>query len=171
MIFSRQRKCDYPSARWASPLKRGRIIKKISMAKKIKTTIKLQIQAGKANPAPPVGTALGPHGLNLMQFCTEFNDKTRDKGDSVIPVIITVYEDRSFSLELKSPPVSDMIKKAIKLAKGSANPLKNKVGKLTRAQLRQIAETKMPDLNAATIEAAERIVAGTARSMGVEIEK
>lgn len=140
------------------------------MAKKIKTTLKLQIPAGKATPAPPVGTALGPHGLNLMQFCSEFNEKTRDKGDSVIPVIITIYEDRSFSLELKTPPVSDMIKKALKLEKGSGDPLKNKIGKLTKAQLRGIAEAKMQDLNAGNIETAERIVAGTARSMGVELE-
>jgi len=141
------------------------------MAKKIKTTVKLQIQAGKANPAPPVGTALGPHGLNLMDFCNQFNSKTSDKGDSVIPVIITIFEDRSFSLEFKTPPVSDMIRKALKVAKGAANPLKNKIGKLTKAQVRTIAETKMQDLNANDIEAAERIVAGTARSMGAEIEK
>jgi len=141
------------------------------MAKKIKTTLKLQIPAGKANPAPPIGTALGPHGLNLMDFCGQFNERTKDKGDSVIPVIVTIYEDRSFSMVLKTPPVSDLIKKAIKIPKGSGNPLKNKVGKLTRDQVRQIAEAKMPDLNAATIEAAERIVAGTARSMGVEVEK
>ena len=141
------------------------------MAKKIKTTIKLQIPAGKANPAPPVGTALGPHGLNLMDFCNKFNDGTRDKGDSVIPVIITIYEDRSFALEFKPPPVSDMIRKALKVQKGAANPLKNKIGKLTKAQLRTIAESKMQDLNANDIEAAERIVAGTARSMGAEIER
>jgi large subunit ribosomal protein L11 len=141
------------------------------MAKKVKTTLKLQIPAGKANPAPPVGTALGPHGLNLMDFCNTFNTKTKDKGDALIPVIVTIYEDRSFDLELKSPPVSDMIKKALKLGKGSDNPLKNKVGKLTRAQLKQIAETKLPDLNAGSVEAAEKIVAGTARSMGVEVEQ
>lgn len=140
------------------------------MAKKIKTTIKLQIPAGKANPAPPVGTALGPHGLNLMDFCNKFNEGTRDKGDSVIPVIITIYEDRSFSLEFKTPPVSDMIKKALKVPKGAANPLTGKIGKLTRAQVRQIAESKMQDLNAHDLEAADRIVAGTARSMGVDIE-
>ena len=141
------------------------------MAKKIKTTIKLQIPAGKANPAPPVGTALGPHGLNLMDFCNKFNEGTRDKGDSVIPVIITIYEDRSFSLEFKTPPVSDMIRKALKVQKGSGNPLKNKIGKLTKAQLRQIAEAKLQDLNANDIESAEKIVAGTARSMGVDVEK
>ena len=140
------------------------------MAKKIKTTLKLQIQAGKATPAPPIGTALGPHGLNLMDFCNAFNQKTKDKGDSVIPVVIVIYEDRSFDFVLKTPPVSDMIKKAIKVEKGSANPLKNKIGKLSRGQLKQIAESKMGDLNANTPEAAEKIVAGTARSMGVEVE-
>lgn len=141
------------------------------MAKKIKTTIKLTIQAGKANPAPPVGPALGQHGINIMDFCNQFNEKTRDKGDSMIPVIITVYEDRSFSLVFKTPPVSDLIKKSIKIPKGSGNPLKDKVGKLSKAQLRQIAEVKIGDLNAGSIEAAERIIAGTARSMGVEVEK
>lgn len=141
------------------------------MAKKIKTTIKLQIPAGKATPAPPVGTALGPHGINLMDFCNKFNEGTRDKGDSVIPVIITIFEDRSFLLVFKTPPVSDMIRKALKVQKGAANPLKNKIGKLTKAQLRTIAEAKMQDLNANDIAGAEKIVAGTARSMGAEIEK
>lgn len=141
------------------------------MAKKIKTTLKLQLPAGKANPAPPVGTALGPHGINIMDFCSSFNAKTADKGDSVIPVVITIYEDRSFDFILKTPPVSDMIKKALKIQKGSGDPLKNKVGKLTRAQVRQIAESKMQDLNAGSVEAAEKIIAGTARSMGVEVEK
>ena len=140
------------------------------MAKKVKTTLKLQLPAGKANPAPPVGTALGPHGINIMDFCKSFNAKTMDKGDSLIPVVITIYEDRSFDFILKSPPVSDMIKKALKIEKGSANPLKNKIGKLTRQQVRTIAEAKMQDLNATTPEAAEKIVAGTARSMGVEVE-
>ena len=141
------------------------------MAKKIKTIVKLQIPAGKANPAPPVGTALGPHGINLMDFCNKFNDGTRDKGDAVIPVIITIFEDRSFTLEFKTPPVSDMIRKALKVQKGAANPLKNKIGKLTKTQLRTIAEAKLQDLNANDIDAAQRIVAGTARSMGAEIEK
>lgn len=140
------------------------------MAKKIKTTIKLQIPAGKANPAPPIGTALGPHGLNIMDFCNQFNQKTADKGDSVIPVVITIFEDRSFSFVLKTPPVSDMIKKALKIEKGAQNPLKGKVGKLTRQQVKTIAEAKMGDLNATTPEAAEKIVAGTARSMGVDVE-
>ena len=140
------------------------------MAKKIKIILKLQIPAGKATPAPPIGTALGPHGLNIMDFCNQFNQKTKDKGDSVIPVVVTIYEDRSFGFILKTPPVSDMIKKTLKKEKGSANPLKEKIGKLTKAQVRQIAESKMIDLNANTIEAAEKIVTGTARSMGVEIE-
>lgn len=140
------------------------------MAKAIKSQVKLQLPAGKANPAPPVGTALGPHGLNLMEFCKQFNDGTKQMGDSVVPVIVTIYEDRSFSLEYKKPPVSDMIKKALSLAKGSKDPLRNKLGKLTRAQVRQIAEAKMPDLNANDLAGAEKIVAGTARSMGVEVE-
>ena len=140
------------------------------MAKKVKTTLKLQIQAGKATPAPPIGTALGPHGLNLMDFCSQFNAKTADKGDFVIPVLITIYEDRTFDFVLKTPPVSDMIKKALKLEKGAANPLKNKVGKLTRAQVKQIAEAKIGDLNSHDFDAAMKIVAGTARSMGVEVE-
>ncbi len=141
------------------------------MAKKVKTILKLQLPAGKATPAPPVGTALGPHGINLMDFVNQFNQKTADKGDSVIPVVITIYEDRSFSLVFKTPPVSDMIKKALKIEKGSGSPLKQKIGKLTRMQLRQIAQAKVQDLNSNSIEAAEKIVAGTARSMGVEVEK
>lgn len=140
------------------------------MAKKIKTSLKLQIQAGKATPAPPIGTALGPHGINLMEFCKAFNEKTKDKGDSVIPVVITIYEDRSFDFVLKTPPVSDMIKKALKVEKGSADPLKNKIGKLTREQVKTIAEAKIQDLNANDMDAAMKIVAGTARSMGVEVE-
>jgi len=141
------------------------------MAKKVKTTIKLQIQAGKATPAPPIGTVLGPHGLNLMDFCKQFNEKTRDMGDNVIPAVITIYEDRSFAFILKTPPVSDMIKKALGIPKGSANALKDKMGKLTRSQVREIAEKKMQDLNTTSMEAAEKIIAGTARSMGVEVEK
>lgn len=139
------------------------------MAKAIKTTVKLQLPAGKANPAPPVGTALGPHGLNIMEFCKEFNEKTKDQGDSVIPCIVTIYEDRSFSLVFKKPPVSDLIKKAANLTKGSKDPLREKIAKLTKAQVRKIAETKMEDLNANDVEAAMKIVAGTARSMGVEV--
>ena len=141
------------------------------MAKKVKITLKLQLQAGKANPTPPVGTALGPHGINIMDFCNRFNEKTKDKGDSVIPVVITIFEDRSFDFVLKTPPVSDMIKKALKLQKGSGDPLKKKIGKLTRTQIREIAVAKGQDLNASTPEAAERIIAGTARSMGVEVEQ
>ena len=141
------------------------------MAKQIKTVIKLQCNAGKANPAPPVGPALGQHGVNIMEFCTSFNDQTRDKGDTVIPVEITVYEDRTFSFILKTPPAAILIKKALKLDKASENSKKNKVGKLTQAQVAEIAETKMPDLNANDIEAAKKIIAGTARSMGVEVEK
>ncbi|MDP2932787.1 MAG: 50S ribosomal protein L11 [bacterium] len=141
------------------------------MAKAVKTQVKLQLSAGKANPAPPVGTALGPHGINLMEFCKQFNEATRDQGDSVIPVIVTIYEDRSFSLVYKKPPVADMIKKALSLPKGSKDPLRNKIGKLTREQVKQIAESKMEDLNANDVEGAMEIVSGTARSMGVEVEK
>jgi len=139
--------------------------------KAIKTIIKLQCPAGKANPAPPVGPALGQHGVNIMEFCQSFNEQTRDQGETIIPVEITVYEDRTFSFILKSPPAAVLIKQAIKLEKGSANSKREKVGKLTRDQLRGIAEIKMADLNARSIEAAEKIVAGTARSMGVEVEK
>ena len=140
------------------------------MAKNIKTIVKLQLPAGKANPAPPVGTALGPHGLNLQDFCSKFNAATADKGDSVIPVEITIYEDRSFDLKYKTPPASDLLKKAAKVEKGAKDPLKGNVGRVTRDQVRQIAETKMPDLNADTVEAAMRIVEGTARSMGIEVK-
>jgi len=140
------------------------------MAKAVKTQVKIQLQAGKANPAPPVGTALGPHGINLMDFCKQFNDGTKEMGDSVVPVIITIYEDRSFSLEYKKPPVADMIKKALNLPKGSADPLRSKLGKLSREQVKAIAEAKMQDLNANDLAGAEKIVAGTARSMGVEVE-
>lgn len=139
------------------------------MAKKVKVQLKLQLPAGKATPAPPVGTALGPHGVNIAAFVKEFNDKTAPMGDIIIPVLMTVYEDRSFSFILKTPPASNLIMKAIGLAKGSANPLLNKVGKITKKQIREIAEKKMPDLNANDIAAAEKIVAGTARSMGVEV--
>jgi large subunit ribosomal protein L11 len=139
--------------------------------KPIKTIIKLQCPAGKATPAPPVGTALGPHGLNIMEFCTQFNEQTREKGDTIIPVEITVFEDRTFTFILKQPPAAILIKEALKLKSGSANPKKTKVGSLSAEQLRQIAETKMSDLSARTVEEAERIIAGTARSMGVDIEK
>ncbi len=140
------------------------------MAKKIKTVVKLQLAAGKATPAPPVGTALGPHGINIGQFVKEFNDKTGPMGDTVVPAEITIFEDRSFTFILKTPPASVLIRKAAGLEKGSANPLKNKVGKISKEQLRQIAEQKMVDLNANSQEAAEKIIAGTARSMGIEIK-
>ncbi|MBQ4001958.1 MAG: 50S ribosomal protein L11 [Lachnospiraceae bacterium] len=141
------------------------------MAKKIEGFVKLQIQAGKATPAPPVGPALGQHGVNIVQFTKEFNARTADKGDTIIPVIITVYADKSFSFVLKTPPAAVLIKKACKIESGSGTPNKTKVAVLKKADLRQIAETKMPDLNAASIEAAERMIAGTARSMGVTVEE
>ena len=139
------------------------------MAKKVLANVKLQIDAGKANPAPPVGPALGQHGVNIMEFCKAFNERTQDKLGYVIPVIITVYSDRSFSFILKTPPASVLIKKAAGLESGSAEPSKKTAGKITRQQLREIAETKMADLNASSLEAAMKIIAGTARSMGVEV--
>lgn len=139
------------------------------MAKKVKTVLKLQLPAGKANPAPPVGTALGPHGVNIAQFVKEFNDKTAKMGDTIVPAEMTIFEDRSFTFILKTPPASNLILKAAKLAKGSSNPLTTKVGKITAAQAREIAEKKMPDLNAVDLDAAEKIVRGTARSMGIEV--
>mgnify|MGYP001579380797 FL=1 len=140
------------------------------MAKPIKTVVKLQIPAGKANPAPPVGTALGPHGVNMQAFCQEFNDRTRELGDTIIPCVITVYEDRTLTFITKKPPAAILIKKALKLESGSAEPHKTKVGTLSKAQLKEIAETKMEDLNAHDVEAAMKIIAGTARSMGVKVE-
>jgi len=140
------------------------------MAKKIKTKIKLQISGGQANPAPPVGPALGQHGLNIAEFCKQFNDRTKDKMGEVVPVEITVYEDRSYDFVLKTAPASELIKKMAKISKGSGKPLTNKVGTITSDQLREIAQTKMPDLNARDIEAAMKIIAGTARQMGVEIK-
>ena len=140
------------------------------MAKKVKTKIKLQIPGGKANPAPPVGTALGPQGLNIMEFCTKFNEKTKDKMGTIIPVEITVFEDRTYTFILKEPPMSELIKQALKLQKGSGVPNKDKVGKLTKEQVKQIAEKKMPDLNVNSIESAMQIVEGTARSMGVDVK-
>lgn len=139
------------------------------MAKNIKTVIKLQIQGGKANPAPPVGPALGQHGLNIQDFCLKFNEATRDKMGDVIPAEITVFDDRTFTFVLKTPPAAELLKKAAKTAKGAANPLKEKVGSVTNAQLREIAETKMEDLNANDVDMAMRIVAGTARSMGIKV--
>ncbi len=140
------------------------------MAKKILTQIKLQIMGGAANPAPPVGPALGQHGVNIQGFCKEFNDKTQDRKGEVVPVIITVYADRSFSFIMKIAPMSELIKKEAKIAKGSAKPLQEKVGKLSKAQVKSIAEKKMPDLNANSLEAAMRLVEGTAKQMGVTIE-
>jgi large subunit ribosomal protein L11 len=139
------------------------------MAKKIRAIIKLQLEAGKATPAPPVGPALGQHGANIMAFCKEYNERTSSQSGSIIPVEIIVFEDRSFTFSLKTPPASDLIKKAAGLEKGSPAQIRQKVGTLTRNQVRQIAETKMKDLNANDIEAAMRMVEGTARSMGVEI--
>jgi len=140
------------------------------MAKKIQAIVKLQINAGKANPAPPVGTALGPHGVNLQDFCGKFNEATRALGETVIPCIITIYEDRSFTFITKQPPAAILIKKAINLEKGSAVPHKDKVGTITKAQLEEIAKIKMEDLNANDLGAAMKIMAGTARSMGVKVE-
>lgn len=140
------------------------------MAKKVRAIIKLQIKAGAANPAPPVGPALGQHGVNIMEFCKAYNAQTQDKAGTVIPVEITVFEDRSFTFILKTPPAAVLIRQAAGLAKGSGSPRKEKVGKITHDQLRQIAEVKMPDLNANDVEAAMNILAGTARSMGVVVE-
>ena len=140
------------------------------MAKKVIQLIKLQIPAGKANPAPPVGPALGQHGLNIQDFCSKFNDKTKELGDTLIPVVISVYEDRSFTFILKTAPASELIKKAISLKKGSGVPHKEKVGVLPKAKLKEIAEKKMEDLNANDVEQAMKVIAGTARSMGVTIE-
>lgn len=139
------------------------------MPKKIKTIIKLQIPAGKANPAPPVGPALGQHGLNIQEFCTRFNEATKDKTGNIIPCEITVYEDRSYDFILKTPPAAELIKKCLGLKKGSSNPLTDKVGTIARAQLEEIAKTKMPDLNANDIDAAVKIIEGTARQMGVKV--
>ena len=139
------------------------------MAKKVVSQFKLQIPAGKANPSPPVGPALGQRGVNIMEFCKAFNEKTKDMMGFNIPVIITVYSDRSFTFITKQPPASDLIKKAAGIQKGSDNPLKNKVGKITTAQLEEIAKMKMPDLNTTDLEAAKKTIAGSCRSMGVEI--
>ncbi len=139
------------------------------MAKSIKTVLKLQIPAGLATPAPPVGPALGQHGLNIQDFCSRFNEATRDKAGDVIPVEITVYEDRTFDLKFKTPPASDLLKKAAGIEKGSAVPPKQKVGKISKEKIREIAEKKMVDLNANDIDAAMKIIEGTARSMGIEV--
>ncbi|MDD3607625.1 MAG: 50S ribosomal protein L11 [Candidatus Moranbacteria bacterium] len=140
------------------------------MAKKVKTVIKLQIKAGQANPAPPVGPALGQHGLNIGDFCTQFNEKTKDKMGDVIPAEITVYEDRTFDFVLKTPPAAELLKKAAGIKKGADNPLTDKVGKISKDKVKEIAELKMVDLNANDIDQAIKIIEGTARSMGIKIE-
>jgi large subunit ribosomal protein L11 len=140
------------------------------MAKEVTSQIKLQIPAGKANPAPPVGPSLGQHGVNIMEFCKQFNAKTQKQEGSIIPVVISVYKDRSFSFIMKTPPASDLLKKAAGIIKGSGIPHKNKVGTITRAQLEEIAKLKVEDLNASDIPAAMHVIAGTARSMGIAVE-
>jgi large subunit ribosomal protein L11 len=140
------------------------------MAKKIKTIVKLQIKGGAANPAPPVGPALGQHGVNISDFCAKFNDATKDKAGDIIPAEITIFEDRSFTFKLKTPPAAELLKKAAKIEKGSGKPNSEKVGTVTKAQIREIAEKKMEDLNANDIEGAMRIIEGTARQMGVNVE-
>ena len=141
------------------------------MAKKVTGYIKLQIPAGKATPAPPVGPALGQHGVNIVQFTKEFNARTADKGDTVIPVVITVYSDKSFSFVTKTPPAAVLLKQACKIKSGSATPNKTKVATISKADIQKIAETKMPDLNAASLESAMSMIAGTARSMGIKVEE
>jgi large subunit ribosomal protein L11 len=140
------------------------------MAKKVKTVLKLQLPAGGANPAPPVGTALGPQGINIQEFCKQFNEATKDMKGDVVPAEITIFEDRTFSFILKTPPASALLKQAAGIEKGAANPLTGKVGKVTKAQVRAIAERKLPDLNTDDLEAAEKIIAGTARNMGITVE-
>ncbi|MBI2049250.1 MAG: 50S ribosomal protein L11 [Parcubacteria group bacterium] len=139
------------------------------MAKKVKTILKLQLEAGKANPAPPVGTALGPQGINIQEFCKQFNEKTKEMTGDVVPAEITVFEDRSFTFKLKTPPASALLKKAAGIEKGSGNPLTTKVGKVSGADVRKIAERKLPDLNTDNLEAAERIIRGTAKNMGIDV--
>jgi len=139
------------------------------MAKRVKAVVRLQIPAGKANPAPPIGTALGPHGVNIMAFCKEYNARTQDQVGMIIPAEITIYEDRSFTFITKTPPVSDLLKKAAGIEKGAATPNKTKVGTISRDQLREIAEIKLKDLNVINIEGAERMIEGTAKSMGISV--
>ncbi len=141
------------------------------MAKKVMALVKLQIPAGKATPAPPVGTALGPHGVNIMGFCKEFNAKTADQAGMIIPIVLTVYQDRSFTFITKTPPAAVLIKKAVGIESGSGQPNKKKVAKISKEKLEEIAKLKMPDLNANTVEAAMSMIAGTARSMGVTVDK
>ena len=140
------------------------------MAKELHVKVKLQIPAGKANPAPPIGPALGQHGINIMEFCKQYNAATKDKGDSIVPVEISIYKDRTFTFILKTPPVADLLRKAAGVEKGSGVPNKNKVGKVSLAKVKEIAMIKLPDLNANDVEAAAKIVAGTARSMGIVVE-
>jgi large subunit ribosomal protein L11 len=140
------------------------------MAKKVKTVLKLQLPAGGANPAPPVGTALGPQGINIQEFCKQFNDATKDMKGDVVPAEITIFEDRTFNFILKTPPASALLKQAAGIEKGAANPLTGKVGKVTKAQVRAIAERKLPDLNTDNLEAAEKIIMGTAKNMGITVE-
>jgi large subunit ribosomal protein L11 len=154
------------SYRWRS----FELFKETQVAKKIKAVIKLQIPAGKANPAPPVGPALGQHGINIMAFCKEYNERTSSQAGSIIPVEITVFEDRSFTFITKTPPTSDLLKRALGVEKGSGDSGREKIGKLSQDKLREIAELKAKDLNATSIEGAERIIEGTARSMGIEVE-
>jgi len=140
------------------------------MAKPIKALVKLQVPAGAANPAPPIGPALGQHGINIGEFCARFNEATKDKVGDIIPVELTIYQDRTFEFKLKTPPTSDLLRKAAGVEKGAANPFRDKVGKVTKAQIREIAQKKMEDLNAEDIEAAMKIIEGTARSMGIKVE-
>lgn len=140
------------------------------MAKKVTAMIKLQVPAGKANPAPPIGTALGPQGVNIMEFCKQFNAKTSNMGDIKIPVVITVFADRSFTFITKTPPAADLLKKVAKIDKGSGKPNREKMGTVTRAQIEEIAKTKMPDLNTTNLDAAIRTIEGTAKSLGLEVK-
>ncbi|MDD5594310.1 MAG: 50S ribosomal protein L11 [Candidatus Margulisbacteria bacterium] len=140
------------------------------MAKELLTKVKLQIPAGKANPAPPIGPALGQHGINIMEFCKQYNAATKDKGDMIVPVEISIFKDRTFTFILKTPPVADLLRKAAGVEKGSGVPNKNKVGKVSKAKVREIAAIKMPDINANDVEAGMKIVEGTARSMGITVE-
>lgn len=140
------------------------------MAKKIKTIVKINIQAGKANPAPPIGTALGPHGIQIMEFCKAFNEKTKEMGNDIVPAVVTIFEDRSFTFVIKTPPASSLLRKAAGVEKGSGKPNKDKVGAVSSAQVEEIAKKKMVDLNAKSTQAARKIVEGTARSMGITVE-
>ncbi|MCG6552134.1 MAG: 50S ribosomal protein L11 [Candidatus Magnetominusculus sp. LBB02] len=139
------------------------------MAKEVTAMVKIQLSAGKANPAPPVGPALGPHGINIMDFCKQFNAKTAPMGDTIVPVVLTIYKDRSFTFILKTPPAAELLKKAAGVIKGSNVPNKEKVGKVSGAQVKEIAKTKMPDLNAYEIDKAVKIISGTAKSMGIDV--